>query len=104
MATVNNANTDTTNIGDEVTFHATSGTSTATNIYLDIEGGAANKVHIANDKDFVVLSMNNQTFTNPRTVTAGVGFGFTSTNFSSIIRSIKIRASEATSHFEVIMW
>lgn len=99
---VNNANIDLDDAGDEVTFYKGDGTSTETAIYMDIDQGVS-KVHIANDKDFEVVAINGNNFTNPRSVTASTGFGFTSTNEVGI-QSIKIRASEAGSHFEVMMW
>ncbi len=103
---VNNKNIDLANIGDEVTYHAGGGTSTEKDIYLDIDH-AVGKVHIANDKDFIIVSINGISFTDPKNVTAGKGFGFTASNNSGShfsIDTIKIRAGDTSSHFEVMMW
>lgn len=103
---VNNANIDLASVGDEVTFYSGPGTSTETNIYLNLDH-TPSKIHVANDKVCVIVAINGINFTNPRTVSAGTGFGFTATsNAGSFvpISSIKIRAAATTSHFEVMMW
>ena len=100
---INNVNFDLADIGDEVTVYSVDGTNTETAKYLNLEG-LPNKVHVANNKACVITAINGQTFTNPRTVSAAVGFGFTNTKMGWSIRSITIRAADTDSHFEVMMW
>ena len=99
---VNNVNIDITDVNTEVTFHSGSGTSTETDKYLNI-GYLCKKVHIANDKAFVIVAVNGTDFTNPKSVSAGVGFSLKTHAFETI-SSIKIRTTTTSSHFEVMMW
>ena len=99
----NNVNIDVTSIGTEITFHKEDGTSTETNIYLDIDNPILTRLHIANDKAFVIIDINGEEFTNPRTVSATKGFGLKS-SYDHSIESVKIRTTEATTHLEVMMW
>ncbi len=99
----NNVNIDISGIGKEVTFHKGAGTSTETNVYLDIDNPIISRLNIANDKAFVIVEMNNEVFTNPRTVSAAKGFQLKS-SFDHSVDSVKIRTTEATTHLEVMMW
>ena len=99
---INNVNIDVAEISKEITFNWGSGVSTETDIYLNLDH-VPDKMHISNDKAFVVAAINGTDLTNPRTVSAGTGFGFVTSNFQSVI-SVKIRTSDTNSHFEVMMW
>jgi len=99
----NNANMDVANINTEVTFHKEAGTSTETDIYLDIDNPIISRLHISNDKAIVVTSINGETFTDPITVSGAVGLGL-HCSYDNHMESVTIRTTEATTHIECLMW
>ena len=99
----NNANIDVAGNNVEISFYSNSGISTETAIYLGLSTPMPKKISIANDKAFVIVGINGVEFTNPKTVTAGIGFTF-ETTFNAAILWITIRTSDVNSHFEVMMW
>ena len=104
MALTNNVNIDVANTGTEITIHSEEGTDTETDLFLGISGDLRPyKFHIGNDKGIEILQINNDVFTDPKTVSAGKGHSMTFNSFQQFEQVI-VRTTDVTTHLEIMAW